>query len=68
MYTGITSESLVAGTTISSIEELAKDIESGRKSCLSAKEREQVPATPQITEAEQDRHPGIKLQVAPIPR
>ncbi|CAK6435308.1 unnamed protein product [Pipistrellus nathusii] len=65
---GITSESLVAGTTISSIEELAKDIESGRKSCLSAKEREQVPATPQITEAEQDRHPGIKLQVAPIPR
>ncbi|XP_008158472.2 cytoskeleton-associated protein 2-like [Eptesicus fuscus] len=65
---GITSESLVAGTTIPSIEELARDMESGRKSCLSAKEREQVPSTPQITEAEQDRHPGIKLQVAPIPR
>lgn len=65
---GITSESLVAGTIIPSIEELARDIESGRKSCVSAKEREQVPATPQITEAERDRHPGIKLQVASIPR
>lgn len=65
---GITSESLVAGTTIPSIEELARDIESGSKSCVSAKEREQVPATPQITKAERDRHPGIKLQVAPIPR
>ncbi|XP_024414316.2 cytoskeleton-associated protein 2-like isoform X2 [Desmodus rotundus] len=65
---GITSNSVVAETNITSTEELARDMESGRKSCLSPKNREQFPATPQITKAEEDNHPGIKLQVAPIPR
>ncbi|XP_016057308.1 PREDICTED: cytoskeleton-associated protein 2-like [Miniopterus natalensis] len=65
---GITSASLVAETNMPSTEELARDMESGRKSCLPPKETEQVPATPQITKAEHDNHPGIKLQVAPIPR
>ncbi|KAM9211779.1 cytoskeleton-associated protein 2-like [Dugong dugon] len=57
---GITSDSLAA-------EELIKKMES-EKSCLSPKEREQVTATPQVTKAGQDNHPGIKLQIAPIPR
>ncbi|XP_003417500.2 cytoskeleton-associated protein 2-like [Loxodonta africana] len=57
---GITSDSLVA-------EELIKKVES-EKSHLSPKEREQVTATPQVTKASQDNHPGIKLQIAPIPR
>ncbi|XP_054431508.1 cytoskeleton-associated protein 2-like [Pteronotus mesoamericanus] len=65
---GITSESLVAETNLTSTEELARDMKSGRKSCLSPRNREQFPATPHITKAEQDHHPGIKLQVAPIPR
>ncbi|XP_045683907.1 cytoskeleton-associated protein 2-like [Phyllostomus hastatus] len=65
---GITSNSVVAETNITSTEELARDMESGRKSCLSPKNGEQFPATPQITKAEEDNHPGIKLQVAPIPR
>ncbi|XP_036894600.1 cytoskeleton-associated protein 2-like [Sturnira hondurensis] len=65
---GITSNSMVAETHVISTEELARDMESGRKSCLSPKNREQFPATPQITKAEEDNHPGIKLQVAPIPR
>uniref|UniRef100_A0A2K6GPJ5 Cytoskeleton associated protein 2 like n=1 Tax=Propithecus coquereli TaxID=379532 RepID=A0A2K6GPJ5_PROCO len=56
-----------AETNITSVEELAKKMESV-KSCLSPKEKEQVIATPQITKAEQDNHPGIKLQIAPIPR
>ncbi|XP_043459905.1 cytoskeleton-associated protein 2-like isoform X1 [Prionailurus bengalensis] len=64
---GVTSDSSVAETNITSIEELANKTES-EKSCLSLKEREQVTGTPQITKAEQDNHPGIKLQVAPIPR
>nr|XP_030693239.1 cytoskeleton-associated protein 2-like isoform X1 [Globicephala melas] len=64
---GITSDSLAAETNITSIEMLAKKMESGT-SCLSPKEREQVSATPQITKSEQDNHPGIKLQIAPIPR
>ncbi|XP_066233823.1 cytoskeleton-associated protein 2-like isoform X1 [Saccopteryx leptura] len=65
---GIASESLVAETNITSIEELPRDMESGKKFYLSPKKREQVPVTPQIIKAEQDIHPGIKLQVAPIPR
>ncbi|XP_076989809.1 cytoskeleton-associated protein 2-like isoform X2 [Tamandua tetradactyla] len=56
-----------AAETNTSTEELVEKMESG-KSCLSPKEREQVTATPLITKAEQNRHPGIKLQVAPIPR
>lgn len=64
---GITSDSLVAESNMTSIEELAKKIESG-KSCLSPKAREQVTATPQTTRAERSNHPGIKLQITPIPR
>ncbi|XP_036118842.1 cytoskeleton-associated protein 2-like [Molossus molossus] len=65
---GIAPDPLVAETNIPSIEELARDVESARESCLSPKEKDQVPATPQVTKSEQDNHPGIKLQVAPIPR
>ncbi|XP_065785254.1 cytoskeleton-associated protein 2-like isoform X2 [Muntiacus reevesi] len=57
----------VAETNITSVEELAKKTESGA-SCLSPKEIEQMSVTPQITKSEQDGHPGIKLQIAPIPR
>ncbi|XP_007957591.1 cytoskeleton-associated protein 2-like [Orycteropus afer afer] len=57
---GILSDSLGA-------EELIKKMES-EKSCLSPGEREQVIATPQVINAGQDNHPGIKLQIAPIPR
>ncbi|XP_011823407.1 PREDICTED: cytoskeleton-associated protein 2-like isoform X1 [Mandrillus leucophaeus] len=64
---GITSDSLVTETNITSVEELAKKMESV-KSCLSPKEREQVTATPQIAKAEQHNYPGIKLQIGPIPR
>uniref|UniRef100_A0A8C6CNQ9 Cytoskeleton associated protein 2 like n=1 Tax=Moschus moschiferus TaxID=68415 RepID=A0A8C6CNQ9_MOSMO len=64
---GITSNSFVAETNITSVEELAKKTESGA-SCLSPKESEQISVTPQITKSEQDGHPGIKLQIAPIPR
>ncbi|XP_020942679.1 cytoskeleton-associated protein 2-like isoform X1 [Sus scrofa] len=64
---GITSNSLIAETNRTSIDELAEKTESG-KSCLSPKEGEQVTATPQITTSEQAPHPGIKLQIAPIPR
>ncbi|XP_058390609.1 cytoskeleton-associated protein 2-like isoform X2 [Diceros bicornis minor] len=64
---GITSDTLVAETNITSIEELTKKMES-EKSCLSPKERGKVTATPQITKTEQDNHPGIKLQIASIPR
>uniref|UniRef100_A0A8C2NKC4 Cytoskeleton-associated protein 2 C-terminal domain-containing protein n=1 Tax=Capra hircus TaxID=9925 RepID=A0A8C2NKC4_CAPHI len=64
---GITTNSLVAETNITSVEELAKKTESGA-SCLSPKESEQMSVTPQITKSEQDGHPGIKLQIAPIPR
>ncbi|XP_008055298.1 cytoskeleton-associated protein 2-like [Carlito syrichta] len=64
---GITSDCLIAETNITSVEELAKEVES-IKSCLSPKAKEQVTATPQITKADQDNHTGIKLQIAPIPR
>lgn len=43
----MTSNSLVAETNITSIEELAKKTESGA-SCLSPKESEQMSVTPQI--------------------
>ncbi|PNI14635.1 CKAP2L isoform 1 [Pan troglodytes] len=64
---GITSDSLVAETSITSVEELAKKMESV-KSCLSPKEREEVMATPRTAKAEQHNYPGIKLQIGPIPR
>ncbi|XP_032099556.1 cytoskeleton-associated protein 2-like [Sapajus apella] len=64
---GITSDSLVAETNITSVEELAKKKESV-KSCLSPEEREQAIATPQIAKAEQHNYSGIKLQIGPIPR
>ncbi|PNJ20063.1 cytoskeleton-associated protein 2-like isoform X1 [Pongo abelii] len=64
---GVISDSLVAETSITSVEELAKKMESV-KSCLSPKEREQVTATPRIAKAEQHNYPGIKLQIGPIPR
>lgn len=64
---GVTSDSIVTDTNITSTEELANKTES-EMSCLSLNEREQVTATPQITKAEQDNHPSIKLQIAPIPR
>ncbi|XP_059044347.1 cytoskeleton-associated protein 2-like [Mustela lutreola] len=64
---GVTSDSPVAETNVTATEELADKTES-EKSRLSLKEGEQVTATPQITKAEQDNHPGIKLQIAPIPR
>ncbi|XP_027478203.1 cytoskeleton-associated protein 2-like isoform X2 [Zalophus californianus] len=64
---GVTSDSSVAETNIRATEELTNKTES-EKSCLSLKEGEQVITTPQITKAEQDNHPGIKLQIAPIPR
>lgn len=66
-YTGVTPDSSVAETNIIATEELANKTES-EKSCLSLKERDQVTATPHITKAEEDNHPGIKLQIAPIPR
>ncbi|XP_004844585.1 cytoskeleton-associated protein 2-like [Heterocephalus glaber] len=64
---GTTSDSLVAVTNITSMEELAKNMESGEP-CLPPEERDQVPETPQITKAGQDNHPGIKLQISSIPR
>uniref|UniRef100_A0A452TT62 Cytoskeleton associated protein 2 like n=1 Tax=Ursus maritimus TaxID=29073 RepID=A0A452TT62_URSMA len=64
---GVTPDSSVAETNIIATEELANKTES-EKSCLSLKERDQVTATPHITKAEEDNHPGIKLQIAPIPR
>ncbi|CAD7676642.1 unnamed protein product [Nyctereutes procyonoides] len=64
---GVTSDSIVTDTNITSTEELANKTES-EMSCLSLNEREQVTATPQITKAEQDNHPSIKLQIAPVPR
>lgn len=66
-YTGVTSDTLVAKTNITSIDELTEKMESGN-SCLSPKEREKVIATPQITKTEQNHHPGVKLQIASIPR
>jgi cytoskeleton-associated protein 2 len=64
---GTTPDSLGAGTNILTVEELAMKIECG-KAYLFPEERAQVTATPQVTKAEQDNHPGIKLQIASIPR
>ncbi|XP_039728554.1 cytoskeleton-associated protein 2-like isoform X1 [Pteropus medius] len=64
---GITSNSSVAETNRSSVEDSAQEVECG-KSCLSPKEMGQVPATPHMTKVGQDSLPGIKLQVAPLPR
>ncbi|KFO26706.1 Cytoskeleton-associated protein 2-like, partial [Fukomys damarensis] len=64
---GTASDSFVAINNITSMEELAKKVESG-ESCLPPNERDQVPATPQITKAGQDNHPGIKLQISSMPR
>lgn len=62
----VTSGSLAAGTSVASVDELAKKEESGQ-SCPSPAEGEQVTAAPPITTAEWD-NPGIKLQIAPLPR
>ncbi|KAM4867097.1 cytoskeleton-associated protein 2-like [Thomomys bottae] len=59
---GVISNSLVAETNTTTMEE-----ESGQ-ACLPPKEKQQVPATPHVTKTEQDNLPGIKLQVASIPR
>uniref|UniRef100_A0A8B7VVP1 Cytoskeleton-associated protein 2-like n=1 Tax=Castor canadensis TaxID=51338 RepID=A0A8B7VVP1_CASCN len=64
---GITPDSLGAETNIKSMEELAMKMECGQ-AYLPQEERAQVTATPQVTKAEQDNHPGIKLQIASIPR
>ncbi|XP_073906371.1 cytoskeleton-associated protein 2-like [Castor canadensis] len=64
---GITPDSLGAETNIKSMEELAMKMECGQ-AYLPREERAQVTATPQVTKAEQDNHPGIKLQIASIPR
>ncbi|XP_059117386.1 cytoskeleton-associated protein 2-like [Peromyscus eremicus] len=62
----VTSDSLAAGTNVTSVDELAKKEESGQ-SCPSLTEGEQVTAAPLITTAEWD-NPRIKLQIAPLPR
>ncbi|KAL1789247.1 cytoskeleton-associated protein 2-like [Sigmodon hispidus] len=59
---GVTSDSLAAGTKVTSLEELAKKEESEQQT-----EGDQVTAKPPITVAEWD-NPGIKLQIAPVPR
>lgn len=66
VYTAVTSGSSAAGTNVTSVEELAKEDDSGQP-CLPLTEREQIVATPQITAEEWD-NPGIKLQIAPVPR
>ncbi|XP_040602209.1 cytoskeleton-associated protein 2-like [Mesocricetus auratus] len=62
----VTSDSSATGTDVTSVEELAKKEDSGQP-CLPPTEREQIIAVPQITAAEWD-NPGIKLQIAPVPR
>ncbi|XP_006903204.1 PREDICTED: cytoskeleton-associated protein 2-like [Elephantulus edwardii] len=57
---GITSDPFIA-------EELIKKMES-EESSLSPEEGVQVTAIPQVTKEGQDTHPGIKLQINPIPR
>ncbi|XP_013378311.1 PREDICTED: cytoskeleton-associated protein 2-like [Chinchilla lanigera] len=64
---GTASDSVAPAATIRSMEALAAKMESGEP-CLPPEERDQVPATPQITKAGQDNHPGIKLQISSIPR
>ncbi|XP_038186994.1 cytoskeleton-associated protein 2-like [Arvicola amphibius] len=62
----VTSDSLAAGTNVTSVDEPAKKEECGQ-SCLSLTEEEQVTAAPPITAAEWD-NPGIKLQIAAVPK
>ncbi|XP_052039554.1 cytoskeleton-associated protein 2-like isoform X3 [Apodemus sylvaticus] len=62
----VTSDTSAAGTNTTSAEELAKEEES-EQPCPPLTETEQVAATARIPKAEWD-NPGIKLQVAPIPR
>ncbi|XP_023573129.1 cytoskeleton-associated protein 2-like [Octodon degus] len=64
---GTASDSLIAATNTRSMEELSRKMEPG-ESCLPVEDKDQVPATPQIPEAGQDNHPGIKLQISSIPR
>ncbi|XP_075419240.1 cytoskeleton-associated protein 2-like [Tenrec ecaudatus] len=54
---GIASDSLRA-------EDLIKKVES-EKACLASREREPVTTA---TTAGEDKHPGIKLQIAPVPK
>ncbi|XP_041526409.1 cytoskeleton-associated protein 2-like isoform X1 [Microtus oregoni] len=65
----VTSDSLAAGTNVTSVDEPAEKEECGQ-SCLSLTEGEQVttaPPIPPITAAEWD-NPGIKLQIAAVPK
>ncbi|XP_049990232.1 cytoskeleton-associated protein 2-like [Alexandromys fortis] len=62
----VTSDSLAAGTNVTSVDEPAKKEECGQ-SCLSLTEGEQVTTAPPITAAEWD-NPGIKLQIAAVPK
>ncbi|EDL80159.1 rCG26481 [Rattus norvegicus] len=62
----VTSDSSAAGTNTTSAEELAKEDDS-EQPCPPLIERERAPAAPRIPMVEWD-NPGIKLQVAPIPR
>nr|XP_048315612.1 cytoskeleton-associated protein 2-like [Myodes glareolus] len=62
----VTSDSLAVGTNVTSVDESAKKEERGQ-SCLSLTEGEQVTTAPPITAAEWD-NPGIKLQIAPVPK
>ncbi|XP_069869353.1 cytoskeleton-associated protein 2-like isoform X1 [Dipodomys merriami] len=59
---GVTLNSLVAETTTTAMEE-----ESGQ-ACLPPEEKQLVRATTQVTNTEQDNLPGIKLQIASLPR
>lgn len=61
----VTSDTSAAGTNTTSAEELAK--EESEQPCPSLTEMEPIAAAPQIPVSEWD-NPGIKLQVAPIPR
>lgn len=65
MCTAVTSDTSAAGTNTTSAEELAK--EESEQPCPSLTEMEPIAAAPQIPVSEWD-NPGIKLQVAPIPR
>ncbi|XP_006876503.1 PREDICTED: cytoskeleton-associated protein 2-like [Chrysochloris asiatica] len=60
-----TTEAITTDTLLA--EELIKKMEC-EKSCLSPTEKEQVTATPQVAKAGEPNHPGIKLQIAPIPK
>ncbi|XP_034349774.1 cytoskeleton-associated protein 2-like isoform X1 [Arvicanthis niloticus] len=62
----VTSDTSAAGTNTTSAEELAKKKDS-EQPCPSLTEREWAAGAPRIPVAEWN-NPGIKLQVAPIPR